>query len=191
VSNQNGPAASSALELELKDLKPEAPRKRGRPAKASPATWPECPQCRGRFKLLQLHLPNCAMRPAVAPAPAPQKIVVEITSTSVGILIAGGFDLYALKKKDPRWHLDETQAEALGASWKAAIDAYYPDAGSQKVIILLLALANTLEVLKQKMRQDNVARPPTPRPLVHRPRRDGEDNPVEGDPAGDLSSAGL
>ena len=187
----NVPGNSSALELDLEQLKPEdSPRKRGRPPGRRSARLPECPYCHGEFKLLNLHKEKCSERPALLglEQPAPQKITVEISATSVGMIIAGGFDLYALQKKLPHWHLQETQAEALGASWKSVIDAYWPDAGSQKIIILLLALANTLEVLKQKAREgQNVAS----RPSVHRPRPNGEDDTSAGALASESTGAGL
>jgi hypothetical protein len=131
------------------------------------------------------------MRPAVAPEPVKQTVTVEITSTSIGIVIAGGFDLVALRKKDPEWHLKPIEAEALGVSWKAVVDAYWPDAGQQKIVILLLALANTLEVLKSRMRHDRIAATRTPGPPVYREGGNGQDNALAGNPPGDGASPGF
>jgi hypothetical protein len=155
---------SSSLKLSVNDLG-EIPervphratgRPRGRPKGSSKkpdlSFLPECPHCHGRFKYLSQHIGECVARPG-GPASAQPTIKIEITADSLAIVIAGGFDILAAQR-GPYWRLDPLEAQALGLSWKQAIDAYFPDLAQSKAGILVLALIQTWAVLGPRMKRD-------------------------------------
>jgi hypothetical protein len=106
------------------------------------------------------------------PKPAePVRVEISLTADTLSILIAGSGDIMAAKNGD-HWRLDPLECEALGQSYKAALDAYYPDLSSSKGGILLIALVQTWAVIQPRLKID--AQKPK-RPPVHWHRGNGKD----------------